>query len=88
MEKEIKNKVSKDGRAEKTKASFMKKLKQQYKFSLDEKVLEEVALKADTNIFNGKWNLSKKELQKILFSNGSLQIFINQAEYLQLFTLL
>jgi peptidyl-prolyl cis-trans isomerase SurA len=68
MEKEIKNKVSKDGRAEKTKASFMKKLKQQYKFSLDEKVLEEVALKADTNIFNGKWNLSKKELQKILFS--------------------
>jgi peptidyl-prolyl cis-trans isomerase SurA len=46
----------------------MKKLKQQYKFSLDEKVLEEVALKADTNVFNGEWNLSKKDLQKTLFS--------------------
>ncbi len=68
MEKEIRAKVSKDGRAEKTKASFMAKLKKQYKFFLDEKLLEEIALKADTNIFNGKWNLSKKELQKTLFS--------------------
>ncbi|MFN6379043.1 MAG: peptidylprolyl isomerase [Flavobacteriales bacterium] len=68
MEKEIKNKVSKDGRAEKTKASFLKKLKKQYNFTFDDKVLEEIALKADTNIFNGKWNLSKKDLQKTLFS--------------------
>lgn len=68
MEKEIKNKVSKDGRAEKTKASFLKKLKKQYNFTFDEKLLEEIALKADTNIFNGKWNLSKKDLQKTLFS--------------------
>jgi peptidyl-prolyl cis-trans isomerase SurA len=43
-------------------------LKKQYKFFFDDKLLEEIALKADTNIFNGKWNLSKKELQKTLFS--------------------
>lgn len=73
MEKEVKTKVSKDGRAEKTKASFTRRIKTEYKFTLDEKVLSEVAAKADTSIFNGKWSLSKKELAKPLFSFAGKQ---------------
>lgn len=68
MEKEIKGKVSKDGRSEKTRSSFMNKIKSEYKFKLDEAALAAVALKADTAIFNGTWKLSKKELARPLFN--------------------
>lgn len=68
MEKEIKGKVSKDGRSEKTRSSFMNKIKSEYKFKLDEAALAAVAIKADTAIFNGTWKLSKKELARPLFN--------------------
>ena len=66
MEKEIKGKVSKDQRAEKTKASFVTKLKKQYNFSYNQDVANLIAAKADTNVFNGKMNLKKKELKMVL----------------------
>jgi len=66
MEKEIKGKVSKDQRAEKTKASFVAKLKKQYNFSYNQEVANLIAAKADTNVFNGTMKLKKKELKMVL----------------------
>ncbi len=66
MEKEIKGKVSKDQRAEKTKASFVAKLKKQYNFSYNQDVANLIAAKADTNVFNGTMKLKKKELKMVL----------------------
>ena len=68
LEKEIKSKVSKDSRSEKTKASFLAKLKKQYNFTYDEALINALAAKADTNIFNSKWNVSKKDLKKVMFT--------------------
>jgi peptidyl-prolyl cis-trans isomerase SurA len=66
MEKEIKGKVSKDQRAEKTKASFVAKLKKQYNFSYNKEVANLIAAKADTNVFMGTMKLKKKELKMVL----------------------
>ncbi len=66
MEKEIKGKVSKDQRAEKTKASFVAKLKKQYNFSYNQDVANLLAAKADTNVFYGTMKLKKKELKMVL----------------------
>ena len=66
MEKEIKGKVSKDQRAEKTKASFVAKLKKQYNFSYNKDVANLIAAKADTNVFMGTMKLKKKELKMVL----------------------
>jgi peptidyl-prolyl cis-trans isomerase SurA len=66
MEKEIKGKVSKDQRAEKTKASFVSKLKKQYNYSYNTEVAQLIAAKADTNVFNGTMKLSKKEMKMVL----------------------
>ena len=68
MEKEIKGKVSKDQRAEKTKASFIAKLKKQYNFTYHQDVANLIAAKADTNVFNGTMKLKKKELKMVLCS--------------------
>lgn len=76
MEKEIKGKVSKDGRSEKTRASFMSKIKAEYKFKLDEAALLAAAQKADTAIFNGTWKLGKKDLSKPLFSFADKQFTV------------
>ena len=66
MEKEIKGKVSKDQRAEKTKASFITKLKKQYQFTYNQEVANLIAAKADTNVFSGNLKLKKKELKMVL----------------------
>lgn len=68
MEKEIKAKVSKDNRSERTRDSFINKIKKDYKFTYNPALLNAVAAKADTSVFNGKWNLKKKDLKKTLFS--------------------
>ncbi len=68
MEKEIKAKVSKDNRSERTRSSFINKLKKDYNFSYNPALLNAIAAKADTAVFNGKWNLKKKELKKTLFT--------------------
>lgn len=68
MEKEIKAKVSKDNRSERTRDSFINKIKRDYKFTYNPALLNAVAAKADTSVFNGKWNLKKKDLKKTLFS--------------------
>jgi peptidyl-prolyl cis-trans isomerase SurA len=67
VEKELKSKVSRDARAEKTKASFVTKLKKDYNYMYyDASVLPLIA-KADTNIFKGQIKVKKSKLKKTLF---------------------
>jgi peptidyl-prolyl cis-trans isomerase SurA len=67
-EKKIKSDVSRDGRSEKTKNSFVSKLKKEYKFTYDEKLVNEMAATADTSVFKGTWNVSSKLLKKPMFT--------------------
>jgi peptidyl-prolyl cis-trans isomerase SurA len=68
MEKELKSKVSKDARAEKTKKSFVEKLKKEYNYSVDTRVMNAIAAKADTNAYNGSIKVKKKLAKKALFN--------------------
>lgn len=68
MESELKSKISKDSRAEITRKSFVQKLKKDYNFKSFENNLRPVLAKLDTNIFNGKWDVSKiKGMNKPVF---------------------
>jgi peptidyl-prolyl cis-trans isomerase SurA len=81
MEKELKSKVSKDGRAEKTKKSFVEKLKKEYKYTINEKIFNLLAAKADTNAYNGVIKLKKRATKKTLITidgkNYSAQSFLS-----------
>jgi peptidyl-prolyl cis-trans isomerase SurA len=77
MEKELKNKVSKDGRSEKTRTSFVQKLKKEYNYSIDEKIAQQVYAKADSNVFKGTWNLKKSLNKKNLMSIGGKSIKVS-----------
>ncbi|MEZ4799150.1 MAG: peptidylprolyl isomerase [Flavobacteriales bacterium] len=68
VEKDMKSRVSRDGRSEKTRNSFINKLKVDYKYTYNQKVVDAIAAKADTGIFMGKWNLSSKELKQVFFT--------------------
>ncbi|MBL4705626.1 MAG: peptidylprolyl isomerase [Flavobacteriales bacterium] len=52
---EIKSKIAKDARNAQTKASFIKKLKKEYKFKMKKKALEAFANRADSTILLGKY---------------------------------
>ncbi|MFN8775310.1 MAG: peptidylprolyl isomerase [Flavobacteriales bacterium] len=67
-EREIRSKVSKDSRAEVTRASFIQKLKKEYNFSYHPEVLKPIAAKADTTVFSGNLIVKKKDLTKVLLS--------------------
>ncbi len=78
MEKEIKNKVSKDSRAEQTKKSFIEKLKKEYNYSIDEIELAKLIEKADSNAFEGKLYVAKKSLEKPLIRMNGLTITVSE----------
>lgn len=78
MEKEIKNKVSKDSRAEQTKKSFIEKLKKEYNYSIDEIELSKLIEKADSNAFEGKLYVAKKSLEKPLIRMNGLTITVSE----------
>jgi len=77
MEKELKNKVSKDSRAEQTRKSFVEKLKKEYAYTIDEAELAKLVEKADSNAFEGKLYVNKKSLEKPLISMTGLTITVN-----------
>jgi len=81
MEKELKNKVSKDGRSEKTRKSFVEKLKKEYNYGIDNKVAQKLYAKADTNVFKGTWKvkkgLGKKTLITIDDKSKTVADFVN-----------
>lgn len=60
MEKEIKSKVQKDSRADKTKNSFLNKLKKEYNYSENTANIEKLIAAADTNVFKNTWTVKKK----------------------------
>lgn len=78
MEKEIKNKVSKDSRAEQTKKSFVEKLKKEYAYFMDESELAKLVEKADSNAFEGKLYVAKKSLEKPLIRMNGLTITVSE----------
>ena len=77
MEKELKNKVSKDSRAEQTRKSFVEKLKKEYAYTIDEAELAKLVEKADSNAFEGKLYVNKKSLEKPLITMTGLTITVN-----------
>jgi len=77
MEKDIKNKVSKDSRAEQTKKSFIEKLKKEYAYGVHEGELNKLIEKADSNAFEGKLYVNKKSLENPLIKMNGLTITVN-----------
>jgi peptidyl-prolyl cis-trans isomerase SurA len=67
VEKEIKTKVSKDTRAEQTRASFLKKIGKEYGFVYNEKYAAKLASKADSSVYVGKLKAKARLLKKPLF---------------------
>lgn len=67
VEREIRSKVSKDSRAEKTRNSFLAKLKMEYKYTFNEPAFQALIAKVDTTVFGGKWQIKKKVAKMPLF---------------------
>ena len=59
LKAEIKTKVSKDSRAEKTKKSFLNKLKKEYAICTKEKSLKHIYQSADSSFFTKNWEMRK-----------------------------
>jgi len=68
LKSEIKNKVGKDSRAEKTKNSFLNKLRTEYDVSPKPKFLKFISKSADSTFFTKDWemNAPKKLKKKVL----------------------
>lgn len=85
VEKEIKSKVSKDGRSEVTRKSFVEKLKRQYNFTMNEKELAKVVAKADSNAYEGKVVIKKSVLKKPIFTiDGKASTFGEFNDFMRL----
>lgn len=84
MEKEIKGKVSKDGRSEKTKASFVQKLKKEYNYTFNDAALKPLLAKVDTTVFEGKIKAKKSALKKTLVTIDGKQYKVSDfAEWMK-----
>ncbi|MEY2937879.1 MAG: hypothetical protein RL062_468 [Bacteroidota bacterium] len=66
MEKEIKSKVQKDSRADKTKNSFLNKLKTEFNYTENENVINAIIAAADTNVFKNTWTVKKKLKKSVI----------------------
>jgi peptidyl-prolyl cis-trans isomerase SurA len=81
-ERDIRSKVSKDSRAEVTRASFIQKLKKEYNYAYYPEVIKPIAAQADTSVFQGILKVKKKKDQeKVLLSiagkNYLVKDFVN-----------
>ncbi len=77
-EKDLKNKVSKDGRSEQTRKSFVEKLKKEYRFSLNGDILKKIVAAADSNALTGKLYIKSKDLKATLFSYAEKSYTVNE----------
>jgi peptidyl-prolyl cis-trans isomerase SurA len=66
MKDEIKGKVLKDSRAEQTKKSFVEKLKKEYSYAIDKVELNKLIETANSNVFKGSFDLSRKSMDQAL----------------------
>jgi peptidyl-prolyl cis-trans isomerase SurA len=80
----IKQKIAKDKRSEKTKDSFVNKLKKEYGFAENEKALADFYEVVDDSIFYSNWKIEKaKGLNDLLFTIGDKEVYQDEfAEYL------
>jgi peptidyl-prolyl cis-trans isomerase SurA len=74
LEKEIRGKVQKDSRAEKTKNSFLNKLKADYGYTQNDILLDKLIATADSNVFNGQWKPKKKLTKGVLISMNNQSV--------------
>lgn len=80
MKQELKQKISKDSRSQKSKESMIAKIKKEYNFKEDAKAKAELIASVDTNFFNGSWKAaSASKLTKNLLSIGTKTI--TQADF-------
>ena len=71
MKNELKPKVAKDSRSQKSKDSKLNKIKKEYNFTENLKMRDEMVKVMDTTFFDGKWKASAAaKLNKQLFSLG------------------
>ena len=68
---EIKSRISKDSRSNKSKESFINKLKKEYSFKEDLKAKKEFYKVVTDSVFDGKWKIElAKDLKKSMFKLG------------------
>ena len=83
--KEIKRKISRDGRSQKTKTAFLDKLKNTYQYKVDEKALKEMVSCMTDDFFEGQWSAEKEcaGKEKFLFSLVDVEQDNKKYEYTQ-----
>jgi peptidyl-prolyl cis-trans isomerase SurA len=77
MSKDIKAKVSKDVRAEKTKNSFLAKIGKEYNFVYNQKYINKLAAKADSSTYVGQLKASKGLLKKVFCEVAGTKYTVN-----------
>jgi peptidyl-prolyl cis-trans isomerase SurA len=77
MSKDIKAKVSKDARAEKTKNSFLAKIGKEYNFVYNQKHINKLAAKADSSTYVGQLKASKGLLKKVFCEVAGTKYTVN-----------
>ena len=77
MSKDIKAKVSKDARAEKTKNSFLSKIGKEYNFVYNQKYINKLASKADSSTYVGQLKASKGLLKKVFCEVSGTKYTVN-----------
>ena len=77
MSKDIKAKVSKDARAEKTKNSFLAKIGKEYNFVYNQKYINKLAAKADSSTYVGQLKASKGLLKKVFCEVAGTKYTVN-----------
>lgn len=81
---EIKSKIARDGRGNKTRESLVRKLKEEYGFSPDMARLADFYKVIDSSYFMGEWNIEKaKGLEKPLFVLSDTKYSKKAQEYSQ-----
>jgi peptidyl-prolyl cis-trans isomerase SurA len=75
MKQELKQKISKDSRSQKSKESMIAKIKKEYNFKDDAKAKMELNAVVDSNFFNGSWKATAaSKLNKNLMTIGTKTI--------------
>lgn len=80
VEKEIRNRVRRDARAEATRASFVRKIGAEYGYEVSQKALKKAVRKnLDTAVWRGNMTIAKAKCQKVTLASFADQTFSAQA---------
>ncbi len=82
---DLKARIQKDSRSQKSRESMIAKLKKEYKFKENPKAKEEIYKAIDTTFFNGKWSAEGRKLDKVMFTLDKEKVTQKDfAKYLEL----